>query len=291
MSRVNMSAVCVSLVAALGSACMAEVDADFSADGEAVAAVIHGVDDAGDPSVVRLFGESEDDPSKQVQCTGTLIHPQLVLTAAHCLFDFTSFDAEGKRPGKKIAKVGFGLNGTDRTVEVFDQVASPEFDPNNFSPVFDVAVVALSEAVLDVPRIQVSNNAMVGQPRPADVEQDTIRLVGYGHNVPTDDFGTGFGTKRTATVKALPFGTVEAPDGRDQFVLRASDDSGVQACLGDSGGPVFFSEDGVEKIVAISSSASRNCQGGSNHTRTTDFNFEFIAFMVGQFPADPAATL
>lgn len=68
--------------------------------GRASSAITVGVEDVGDQAVVAIV-----DTRDVVSCTGTVIAPNVVLTAAHCI---TAFVSRG-------ARVVFGVDASDRT--------------------------------------------------------------------------------------------------------------------------------------------------------------------------------
>jgi secreted trypsin-like serine protease len=71
----------------------------------------------------------------QVSCTGTLIAPNKVLTAAHCVEGVQAYELE----------FGFGPNESqiDSSVQVTDAVTHPNWDSQNL--VNDVSVLTLAE--------------------------------------------------------------------------------------------------------------------------------------------------
>jgi secreted trypsin-like serine protease len=164
-------------------------------------------------------------------CTGTLIAPDVVVTAGHC----TSF----------ATRVFFGSNvdKPGKIVKIRQSIRHPEYRQN--SKQNDLMVLLLESRVDNIPSRAIAattviNNATNG------------RVVGFGN---TDPLGSiGYGIKRFVDVPiASPscqgdLGGVPDPaaygcDGGLEFVagkpLLAKD-----SCTGDSGGP-FYLEDGA----------------------------------------------
>jgi len=205
-------------------------------DGEQTEKVINGTTDNGDPNVVMLRSQSRG------FCSGTLISPTVVLTAGHCL--------DRGAP----AFVGFGVNGSSNQVAVRSAVAHPGWPRARAN---DIGVVILAKAVSGVTPKRISVDAREA------IAGDAARVVGYGNNRTA---GTGFGTKREGAVRVQRMTSGDRYT-ESQFV-KVGSSSGTQACNGDSGGPLFFTDrGGAEKVVGVTSFGDESCTGGSFHTR------------------------
>ena len=170
------------------------------------------------PSVVsfRAFDE---------KCTGTLVHPEVVVTAAHCLEDTT------------IVRVRFGeeFSPRERIVDSVSCSMHPEYLATR-SAAHDVGVCRLVTAVTDVPVTPLAVGCELDYLQPG-VE---ATIVGFGV---TDD-GADYGSKRAATTTVAS--AVEA-DG-----TLAIGSEAVGGCLGDSGGPALVRwPDGVWRTAAV----------------------------------------
>jgi secreted trypsin-like serine protease len=192
-------------------------------------------------------------------CTGTLIAPDVVVTAGHCASFATRvyFGSDVSKPGK--------------VVKVRQRVRHPQYRQGGKQN--DLMVLVLATRVENIPPRALATKSLI------DKATDG-RVVGFGN---TDPLGsTGYGIKRQVDVPvASPAcrGTVDGESDRTaygcdvglEFVagkpLLAKD-----SCTGDSGGP-FYVEDGNGAWVIAgatsraTNSAPNDCGDGGIYVR------------------------
>ncbi|MBL8920576.1 MAG: trypsin-like serine protease [Myxococcaceae bacterium] len=193
--------------------------------------IIGGTVAMGDPAVVALvvgFGGRFSS-----YCTGSLIGPRTVLTAAHCIY------AQGRNAPYSVAFGTVASNPTS-TMRVVGQFAHPQYSGQRN----DFGLLQLERAVTDVPLLEINErpltDAMLGTP---------VRHTGFG--VTDGATQSGGGTKREVTTPL-------------RRVMAASFESGAQGkqtCQGDSGGPGFMVLPGTtgEKLIGVVSYGDQGC--------------------------------
>lgn len=262
MNTPKSQATTLTLLALLLGACQApEAEAPSPALSETTADIVGGRLEGGWPGVGALVFAFDDDEYYGAFCTGTLIHREWVLTAAHCLYDFG-------RSGDSIDTIYFytgedaqpsGGSGFPRrgrlypTAQIFYH---EDYEGNQLLPLSDVALVRLAVPA-DEEIYPMHLGDMEGR------QGEDLFYVGFGLEDSINE--TGGGVKRSTWLRVEDVQTVSfTSQGRA---------SGV--CFGDSGGPAFIQQPNGEFAVAGINSAGDGgsgdgvdpCYGGSIQTR------------------------
>lgn len=190
------------------------------------APIVGGVETDGDPGVVAIVRGDD------VVCSGTVVAPRVVLTAAHCV--------EGGDPAALEIFIGASVGDGGVRIPVLDGRAHPEYDRDTFSDdigLFLLAAPAPPEAA-PLPLFRAPfDSSFVGR---------RIRLVGFGQSTPgamTD------GRKRSGESSIADY---------DERSFRFGPDP-AQTCVGDSGGPALLTSGGVEYVAGVTSNGDPDC--------------------------------
>lgn len=210
-------------------------------------AVIGGEADAGDPAVVSLVRDG------QSRCSGTLVAPDRVLTAGHCVSPLG---------GPTHVVVGPDVDHPQQTVRIARWEQHPRY--TRMGAPYDFALLTLERAVAGVEPVPLAR-------APVDVDDlgSDVRHVGFGL---ADEAGHGAGVKRAVTY----------PVTRVEPLVFWSGAPGQQTCDGDSGGPALMArEPGREELVGVVS------DGQDCHTDGWDGQVSEVADWVDLAVAQP----
>lgn len=221
-------------------------------------AITNGVPDGGAHPYVGMILFTRADGTR-TRCSGTLIAPRVVLTAAHCTF------------GKVSARVWFdetvpdlatgGVSGTPYVHPLYDDV--------NFIPpeTHDVGVVVLSKSV------KMKTFGVLPQAGLVDtlthvmgIHSQRFTVVGYGRQeVKPNNVAFRARYKAEVVIQNLDNAVV------DGFNIQTSGNANAiwsgGTCFGDSGGPMFLDDTNV--VIGITSFGNDpNCKSSSYFYRT-----------------------
>ena len=209
--------------------------------------IIDGQSCSGIGSAVVLLDLLDATGELTSQCSGTVITPTAVLTAAHCLSgDVATVTVQtplGAIPSTSIHPI-------------------PSFREEDLGSL-DVGVIITSQS-LPLPTFPI----LVGRPARTG---ETAVIAGYG----SDRGGQG-GTLQAGTM------TVNRVD--TNFIYAVFEDAGSNTCSGDSGGPFFLQEGDTWAIAGVTAGGDTDdCLSGSSDFANLQ-NAEVMSHIFGLVP-------
>lgn len=250
------------------------VGAPGPATDDHAAAIVNGITDPNHRYVVGVGG------ANRAFCTGTVISRRTVLTAGHCI------------GGVRNIFLGTSINGGAATkIAVVEEVQHPRYrELPNQNATYDLGILRLA-ADAPVQPVPLFRETMGNTPR---FIGPSLVFVGYGA---TSGSGGGFGTRRVTTFPinvvgpAVVGNSYPAPDDlpAELFYFVDTETMGRNTCNGDSGGPAFFVDRGVEWIIGVTSSGDASCTlDGADQRADQPYIDDFIQPHIDAFePDDP----
>lgn len=175
-------------------------------------------------------------------CTGTVVAPRVVVTAAHCL--------AGVSASSLKFVLGAKVSSPTHTIGVASIKAHPSYDDATISNDIGVVTLASDAPVTPMKMVPAMDSSWIGR-----------ELVFVGYGVSNGSNQTGAGTKRYVR---MPIEGVTSK----QFEYGLP---GKNTCNGDSGGPAFAEINGETLLAGVTSYGDATCKQYGVDTRVDAF--------------------
>lgn len=242
--------------------------------------IIKGITSTADQNAVVLLMHVDRTSQEIAGCTGTLLAPNLLLTARHCVSTVSdqgfacnadgTADGSGANVGADLALSGFYVfTGVDRpqfqngNVTVAAQAKKIFHDDAKVLCSHDLSLILLDR---DIPDAQIYPLRLDSPP----VEGETITAIGWGVTTTTDSPAK---RQQRTGIKILTVGPFDG--SRTVAPLPPNDfEVGESICQGDSGGPALA--ESTNSVVGVVSrggngtSSATNASAGCTGTDTTN---------------------
>ena len=202
------------------------------------------------PSVVALVSAGFSSSDQRLFCGGTLVDERWVLTAAHCVLDNFQQPLD---PASIRVVAGFSdlsLSSPADEVQVLQVVVHPDFDLSKQLPPNDIALIQLAAdtAATVTPLFTGDSSLYTGS---------FGAIAGWGAIEFDDPFRPVYPTiLQDAVVPLVSHEDCNAPQSYDGILAESHlcagyVDGEIDACAGDSGGPLYLRVDGQQMQAGI----------------------------------------
>ncbi|HZI12458.1 MAG TPA: trypsin-like serine protease, partial [Myxococcus sp.] len=232
--------------------------------------VVQGTQAPDAPAAVALIARRtrcSDAEPPALLCSGALIAPDVVLTAAHCLALFGPEGAYEVFIGQVLLP---RPESAGRFVRVAHAAVHPDYDAGTHA--YDAALLRLAAPV------DVTPFALPDSTDGAPSAGASVRALGYGD---TKDASEPSGQRRQATLRVTQV---------EPAAFRAGPFPGM-SCVGDSGGPVLIHEGERELLVGLTASGDVACRTEALNVRVDALLDGFIRPFLAEAPAPGVPTL
>ena len=199
------------------------------------------------PSIVALAGHDGSE-----WCSGTLIKPDFVITAAHCI----PYDPGSRTIVYGVSDISQPCDGCVHEIALVK--AHPEYNPSHNYGLDDIGWVLLKEPIQDAVTAEILPESVFSSALHVD---DIVQIAGYGN-----DSNGFYGYLNSAEVPIIDFLTATGSvNGKfenkytgsesllKEMVVGLDNTAAPNLCYGDSGGPTYVEYNGSLFLTGVTS--------------------------------------
>ncbi len=224
-------------------------------------------------------------------CTGTLITPNYVLTAGHCIGKCNNDDMTDYFPYMRVG-IGQDMDHIKKSYRVAELIEAPGFFCTDEHIANDIALVRLEQDVspdVAVPSLIIPPELALSADE-VDRNEIYATSVGFGMTDANDENSSGRKFETTRWIAAYcPLEGKQSQECYNQWMASSGFlvmyDEHSNVCSGDSGGPTFLKRGSDEFVIGVSSWVSGiDCYGTSAMTDVNSYR-SFIEANVPNLPS------
>ena len=255
--------------------------------------IINGTPVSGDDHLATVAMVLNYTTGADAFCTGTLITPNYVLTAAHCISQCQgdSTNIEEFRPHMSVA-IGQSEATFRKIIPIKAFHPHPKFYCSPYRISNDIAIVQLAEPVHLAEVTPILPIPPVFDMTADEIDNTGVDVVTVGFGLTDPNNNASSGKKYMTEQRVYAYCPISGEQSRlcgtqltdtDGFIYFNATNTGTSQ--GDSGGPTFMKRDGVYYVVGVTSYGYEECRYVTAMTLVSE-HFDFIAGIVKDLSAD-----